>query len=195
MVEYCAIIEGDEILVGTENTDFMNVISYIIKRNPCNKVTLYEYRDLRFCYFSRYDYWFIIACNKNIDYRICINCIEYIYGDFQERFIHKQTKLNKNTYRLWLKSTVHELLTNPESDKLKKLLIEVDDIKNIMIQNVKKANERGEKIERALDETEILNDNAMIFHKNAKDLKCKKCLKYYCCCFASCCCCFFPSHR
>lgn len=101
----------------------------------------------------------------------------------------QREKLHRNNYRSWCRQELEFYLNHPEADKLRGLIVEVDEIKEIMAENVKKASERGAKLEQLQIGTNALEADANLFHRNAKKLKRQKCLRYWFCCCASCCMC------
>eukprot|EP00736_Rhodelphis_marinus_P003273 Rmarinus@m.26297 len=60
---------------------------------------------------------------------------------------------------------------NPNADKVTKVQREIDEVKNVMVHNIEKVLERGEKIELLVDKTENLNQQAFQFKKQATQLK------------------------
>eukprot|EP00029_Vermamoeba_vermiformis_P002664 TRINITY_DN1303_c0_g1_i1.p1 TRINITY_DN1303_c0_g1~~TRINITY_DN1303_c0_g1_i1.p1 ORF type:complete len:255 (+),score=65.63 TRINITY_DN1303_c0_g1_i1:18-782(+) len=57
------------------------------------------------------------------------------------------------------------------SDKITKLKGELDEVKNVMVTNIEKVLERGEKIELLVDKTDQLNQTSVNFRKKATQLK------------------------
>eukprot|EP00735_Rhodelphis_limneticus_P003370 TRINITY_DN14834_c0_g1::TRINITY_DN14834_c0_g1_i1::g.16286::m.16286 TRINITY_DN14834_c0_g1::TRINITY_DN14834_c0_g1_i1::g.16286 ORF type:complete len:218 (-),score=81.04,sp/Q86AQ7/VAM7B_DICDI/62.37/1e-85,Synaptobrevin/PF00957.16/6.3e+03,Synaptobrevin/PF00957.16/1.5e-34,Longin/PF13774.1/2e-23,DUF1798/PF08807.5/0.022,UvsY/PF11056.3/0.17,DUF16/PF01519.11/0.23 TRINITY_DN14834_c0_g1_i1:594-1247(-) len=60
---------------------------------------------------------------------------------------------------------------NPNADKVTKVQKEIDEVKTVMVHNIEKVLERGEKIELLVDKTENLNQQAFMFKKQATRLK------------------------
>jgi len=59
-----------------------------------------------------------------------------------------------------------------KEDKVARVRDEIDQVKNVMIQNIEKVLERGEKIELLVDKTEILDQHAFKFKKKqSRNLK------------------------
>lgn len=61
--------------------------------------------------------------------------------------------------------------SDPSSDELTKVKSQLDDVKNVMVENIEKVLERGEKIELLVDKTDRLNQAAFKFEKNSKQLR------------------------
>ena len=56
-------------------------------------------------------------------------------------------------------------------DKVDKVKAEMDDVKNVMVDNIEKVLKRGEKIELLVDKTDNLNQQSIRFKKHSTQLK------------------------
>eukprot|EP00301_Raphidiophrys_heterophryoidea_P019831 c4677_g1_i1.p1 GENE.c4677_g1_i1~~c4677_g1_i1.p1 ORF type:complete len:249 (+),score=44.19 c4677_g1_i1:1-747(+) len=61
--------------------------------------------------------------------------------------------------------------SSPEADKLSQVRGEIGEVKNIMVTNIEKVLERGEKIDLLVTKTETLNQQAITFKKQGTRLK------------------------
>lgn len=60
--------------------------------------------------------------------------------------------------------------TNPTSDNISKVQAQIDSVKDVMIENIDKVLERGERIELLVDKTDRLNQQAFKFEKTVRFL-------------------------
>jgi len=60
---------------------------------------------------------------------------------------------------------------NPDSDKIGKLKNQIEGVKQVMLQNIEDIIERGEKIDRLVEQTDLLQNQAGEFHHNSKTLR------------------------
>jgi vesicle-associated membrane protein 7 len=60
---------------------------------------------------------------------------------------------------------------NPGADKINRVRGEIDEVKSVMVHNIEKVLERGERIELLVDKTENLNQSAFKFKKSSTQLK------------------------
>jgi vesicle-associated membrane protein 7 len=58
-----------------------------------------------------------------------------------------------------------------QSSKMERVEDEINQVKGVMIENIDKVLQRGEKIELLVDKTEQLNEHAFVFHKGSRDLR------------------------
>jgi len=57
------------------------------------------------------------------------------------------------------------------ADKISKVREQIDEVQTIMVQNIERVLERGERIELLVDKTEALNSNALQFKKQSTNLR------------------------
>mmetsp|Transcript_1956 Transcript_1956/g.5413 ORF Transcript_1956/g.5413 Transcript_1956/m.5413 type:complete len:208 (+) Transcript_1956:162-785(+) len=192
---YACILQGDNLLVETENaSEALNKVITLIAENVNmdsrpQKGCFGTYQTLRYCYLVGEGFCFVIGADERVQMRINMSFLEHVRRDFFDKFVHGGQKLHRGKYRKYLRAELEFFMTNKEADKLRGVLMEVEEVKEIMAENLKKAVERGEKLERLQEQTQQLEENAQEFHREARKLKCRKCRQYYCCCFASCCVC------
>ena len=60
---------------------------------------------------------------------------------------------------------------NPGADNIGRVRSQINDVKDVMVQNIEKVLQRGEKIELLVDKTDRLNQQAFKFEKQSKKLK------------------------
>ncbi|KAI7901051.1 synaptobrevin-domain-containing protein [Cokeromyces recurvatus] len=61
--------------------------------------------------------------------------------------------------------------TNPNADRLKQVHGEIEQVKDVMVHNIERVLERGERIELLVDKTDNLNQQAFAFKKRSTHLK------------------------
>eukprot|EP00520_Triparma_pacifica_P011210 CAMPEP_0118650396 /NCGR_PEP_ID=MMETSP0785-20121206/10228_1 /TAXON_ID=91992 /ORGANISM="Bolidomonas pacifica, Strain CCMP 1866" /LENGTH=221 /DNA_ID=CAMNT_0006542775 /DNA_START=98 /DNA_END=763 /DNA_ORIENTATION=+ len=70
-----------------------------------------------------------------------------------------------------MKGQMEYFNNNPEADAVSRVKGQIEDVKNVMVENIEKVLERGEKIELLVDKTDRLNQQAFKFEKQSKRLK------------------------
>ncbi|KAK9686030.1 hypothetical protein K7432_015282 [Basidiobolus ranarum] len=60
---------------------------------------------------------------------------------------------------------------NPNADKVKQVQGEIEQVKDVMVQNIERVLERGERIDLLVDKTDTLNQSAFAFRKRSTALK------------------------
>eukprot|EP00622_Pseudochattonella_farcimen_P004181 FR739514.1.p1 GENE.FR739514.1~~FR739514.1.p1 ORF type:complete len:173 (+),score=25.42 FR739514.1:60-521(+) len=61
--------------------------------------------------------------------------------------------------------------SDPSADSINQVKSNLEDVKGVMVENIEKVLERGEKIELLVDKTDRLNQTAFKFEKTSKQLK------------------------
>lgn len=64
-----------------------------------------------------------------------------------------------------------EHFNDPGSDKISTMKSDLSDIKGVMVNNIEKVLERGERIELLVDKTDRLNQSSFKFEKTSRQLK------------------------
>jgi vesicle-associated membrane protein 7 len=176
------------ILVETSNpgSEISKTISDVLNSAPpTTKINYQSFRQLWFAYALNSDYYFVLVCDEAVPLRVVFSFIDTIQKDFTNRFIIQSLTFKPKKYKQFLIAQMQNTLLT--ADKLQKVKNEVDDVRDIMLENVQKVHTRGIKLEGLLNQTTIMNENAQAFHSESKKLKCHQCIRYYFCCFASCC--------
>lgn len=183
---YFAIINEYDILIESQESkdDLYKIIKLILENK--NQKGVYQNNILRLYYLHYEDFYFIVASDQKIQLRIYMSYLEYIKNDFFAKYVHGRLKLNKKKYKKFMSSQLDYFINSKDSDKLRGLLINVEEIKNIATNNIVKLNERGEKLQNLNNQTELLKDNSYQLYQDSDSLKCSKCRKYYLCCFPCC---------
>ena len=60
---------------------------------------------------------------------------------------------------------------NPNADVINRVRGEVNEVKSVMVENIEKVLDRGEKIELLIDKTDQLQGDAFAFRRNTRKLK------------------------
>ena len=107
--------------------------------------------------------------------RVAFSFLEDIKNKFQSS-CGSQAKtalayaFNEEFSRVLCKQMEH-FSSSGELDKIDKVKAEMDDVKNVMVDNIEKVLKRGEKIELRVDKTDNLNQQSIRFKKHSSQLK------------------------
>jgi len=107
--------------------------------------------------------------------RIPFQFLEDIKGRFQTTYGDRAKQaiafaMNEDFSRV-LKSRMEFFNDNPAADNFGRLRGQIDEVRDIMVDNIEKVLQRGEKIELLVDKTDQLNQSAFKFKKQAKQVK------------------------
>ncbi|CAG8767935.1 39825_t:CDS:2 [Gigaspora margarita] len=99
--------------------------------------------------------------------------------DIKERFLanYSRERINEaptyglNEFSKVISKQMDYFSSNPEADKLKKVHGEIEQVKDVMVHNIERVLERGERIELLVDKTDNLNQQAFAFKKRSTALR------------------------
>jgi vesicle-associated membrane protein 7 len=66
---------------------------------------------------------------------------------------------------------MHTYNTSPPADELKRAQTELNQVKDIMVQNVEQILSRGERIELLVDKTDVMAGQATAFRRGARNVR------------------------
>eukprot|EP01114_Cavostelium_apophysatum_P017016 TRINITY_DN4961_c0_g1_i1.p1 TRINITY_DN4961_c0_g1~~TRINITY_DN4961_c0_g1_i1.p1 ORF type:complete len:222 (+),score=51.91 TRINITY_DN4961_c0_g1_i1:136-801(+) len=176
---YSVVSRGTVVLAeyATARGNFDQVVRSILEKIPStpNSKMSYVYERHIFHYIVDDHVTYICMADEEFGRRIPFAYLEDLKGRFKVSYGDRgKTALafamNEDFSRV-MKNLMEYYSTNPEADKLSKIRGEVDEVKNVMVQNIEKVLERGERIELLVDKTENLQNNAFKFKKSSVQLK------------------------
>ncbi|KAK9830315.1 hypothetical protein WJX72_010959 [[Myrmecia] bisecta] len=121
---------------------------------------------------------FLVVADENYGRQIPFAFLERVKEEWQAKFADKGRQapahsLDK-TFGPRLKAHMDYCMEHPEElTKVAAVQKKVDEVKNIMVDNIERVLERGEKIELLVDKTDNLRFQADKFHKTGRQLRSK----------------------
>jgi len=151
---FSTILQGNKILVETEKPSELvtHVITQIVENvdmiGEPRKGVFGTVESWRFSYLAGEEFCFIVAFNEQIQLRICMAFLEYIRKDFFAQFVTGKEKLNRKKYKQFLQKEMEIFVTSKDIDKLRAVQFEVEEVKQLMVQNLKKSESKRRKIRK-----------------------------------------------
>ncbi|KAJ5077052.1 vesicle-associated membrane protein [Anaeramoeba ignava] len=175
---YALVSRGTTVLAEyTESKgNFTTVCQRILSKiGTADSKMTYMHDRYVFNYVSSDGLIYLCMTDQSFERRIAFAFLQ----DIQSRFTNQYGKKGKTAvaYQMndefagELRNRMIYFSSNPDSDKIKKVKSEIDDVKKIMTQNIEKVLERGEKIEILVDKTEHLSNQAFKFKHESTALK------------------------
>mmetsp|Transcript_20044 Transcript_20044/g.33777 ORF Transcript_20044/g.33777 Transcript_20044/m.33777 type:complete len:219 (-) Transcript_20044:201-857(-) len=129
---------------------------------------------------------FLCMSDEGMKRRITFSFLDEVKRIFRENYQGvERTALAfslNDSFAPVLRQQIDTFNTNPTADNISKVKSQIDNVKDVMISNIDRVLERGEKIELLVDKTDKLNHQAFKFEKSSKALKntmlCKKIKTY-----------------
>ncbi len=116
-------------------------------------------------------------CMTDDDYkrRIVFSFLEDVIKIWREKYIAIEQSaiafsLN-DTFSPVLRQRLEFYSSNPSADNIARVQSQIDAVKDVMVENIDRVLERGEKIELLVDKTDRLNQQAFKFERSSRSLK------------------------
>src|SRR3989338_3743077 len=133
---------------------------------------LWERGKVLMQYIVEDEHAFLCAAVDGFPQRVCFSFLERFKNEFFDKYVGSS---HIGSFKDFAKEEINFFNSNPEADKLRSLKGQVDDVTNTMKQNMTRVLDRGGRLEELETRSESLNEAAMVFHENAKRLKCELC--------------------
>ncbi|KAL5711732.1 hypothetical protein ACHQM5_013984 [Ranunculus cassubicifolius] len=177
---YAFVARGTVILAEyTEfKGNFTTIASQCLQKLPAssNRFT-YNCDSHTFNYLVENGFTYCVVAVESAGRQIPIAFLERIKDDFNKKYgggkaaTAVANSLNKE-FRPKLKEQMQYCVDHPEEiSKLAKVKAQVSEVKGVMMENIEKVLDRGEKIELLVDKTENLRDQAQDFRQQGTKLR------------------------
>jgi len=135
----------------------------------------YVYDAYIFHYIVDQGMTFLCMASEDTKRRLTFSFLEDIMKNWRERYgIVEQTALAfslNDVFSPVLRERMDYYSSSPTADTISVVQARIDNVKDIMVENIDRVLERGEKIELLVDKTEQLSHQAFKFEKGARTLK------------------------
>jgi len=175
---YSCVANRDIILAeyGSKQGTFTQVVKRILEQipNEDNKLS-YSFEKLYFHYIVSEGITYLCIADENFGRRIPFAYLD----DIRERFKSQYRERAKATIPMAMQSDFSRVLlkqmefysNNTNADRILQLRKDLSDVKDIMVSNIDKIIDRGQKIDILVDKTENLTAESVTFKKKAVELK------------------------
>lgn len=177
-IVYALCARGKTVLAEFTATsgNFPTVTRVLLSKIPTHDGKMsYVYDRYVFHYIVEAGITYLCMANDMAKRRIPFAFLEDIKMRFKTQFgdaIHSAIAFSMNEeFRPVLRRQMEYYNNDPSADNITQVKRDLDDVKNVMVENIEKVLERGEKIELLVDKTDRLNQTAFKFEKTSKQLK------------------------
>ncbi|KAG2215125.1 hypothetical protein INT46_006511 [Mucor plumbeus] len=175
---YGLVARGATILAEHTNSsgNFATVTQAILEKIPPNNSKLtYVYDRYLFHYICEDGITYMCMADDSFGRRIPFIFLQ----DLKEKFLNTYGKnrafeappYGLNEFSRVIEKQMEYFSTNPSADRLKQVHGEIEQVKDVMVHNIERVLERGERIELLVDKTDNLNQQAFAFKKRSTQLK------------------------
>jgi vesicle-associated membrane protein 7 len=170
---YSAIAQKNEIFAEYPEREYpklAEVCTRIVASIPLNETRrkTFEEDTYKFHYKSEGERVYICVAHKETALRVAFAFLESVASQLNRDF---------NSPKKLLKDRM-DFHNNPANDKITNLRNEIDEVKDVMMENIDRVLQRGEKLDALTDKSTRLAETAQDFHKSARTLKRAFCMKH-----------------
>eukprot|EP01100_Stratorugosa_tubuloviscum_P002948 TRINITY_DN16_c0_g5_i1.p1 TRINITY_DN16_c0_g5~~TRINITY_DN16_c0_g5_i1.p1 ORF type:complete len:257 (+),score=87.41 TRINITY_DN16_c0_g5_i1:109-771(+) len=177
---YSLISRHTTILVeySTASGNFVTVSRVILEKMPQEDTKKsYEYDDFIFHFQIHSGVTYMCMADKSFPRRICFLFLEDIKNRFLAMYGEEQIRramaytMNEDFSRS-LSSLTNYYSNDPSVDRILQAKQQIEDTRQVMVENIELLLTRGEKIDLLVEKTDTLNVQAIKYKQKSKDLKC-----------------------
>jgi len=175
---YSVVARGATVLAeySSASGNFDKITQRILEKiPPQNNKMSYVYDRHIFHYIVEGGIVYLCMADEEFGRRAPFTFLEDIKSRFQSQYggqaLSAPTKGMNMDFSKTLQKQMDYFSNNPNADKVSKVRGEIDEVKSVMVQNIERVLERGERIELLVDRTENLNQQAFNFKKQSTHLK------------------------
>lgn len=162
------------------------VVLKMLERLPRHDTRVsYQYENLSYHFQVENEIFYLCISDKVYQSRTVFGFLGDVKDKFKEQFGNNNryphpteiTSKNCSRFATVLVTTTKTFNENPEADKIGRIKEQIDNVKQVMLENLDNLLERGERIDMLCDKTEMLKEEAQGFHNNARTLRKKMWLR------------------
>lgn len=177
-VVYALIARGKTVLAEYTATsgNFPTVTRVLLSKIPTeNSKMSYVYDKHVFHYVVEDSITYLCMADEDSKRRIPFAFLDDVKNRFKSAYGNRGSTaiafaMNEE-FSPVLKKQLEYYNSNPASDNIGRVKNTIHEVKDVMVHNIEKVLERGEKIELLVDKTDRLNQQAFKFEKQSKKLK------------------------
>jgi len=167
---------------ATASGNFISVTRLILEKvTSTDTRKSYAYDRHVFHYMVKDGLTFLCMADEAFQRRIAFAFLEDIRNRFMANYSSSARRamafgMNEEFARV-LSTQMNFYSNDPAADKISEVKKNIDETKAVMVDNIERILERGERIELLVDRTENLSTQSHVFHSSSRKLKYAMCLK------------------
>ncbi|KXN65010.1 vesicle-associated membrane protein [Conidiobolus coronatus NRRL 28638] len=175
---YSLVSRGEVILAEhqTNSGNFQSITQSILSKIPStNSKLTYVYDKYLFHYICEEGIIFLCMADESFGRRIPFAFLENIKQKFTSSYspnaIEDAPAYGFNEFSKTLAQQMDTYSNDPNVDRFKQAKNEIEGVKDVMVQNIERVLERGERIDLLVDKTDNLTQSSFIFRKRSTALR------------------------
>jgi len=159
--------------------DFTHATQTILSKIPPNNSKLtYAWEQYQFHYISEGGFVYLVMANDSAGRKMSFAFLVELQRKFTELPSSSSAALSstpayglQGTFSPTISSLMHTYNTSPPVDEVARAQAELNQVKDIMVQNVEQILSRGERIELLVDKTDNMATQATAFRRGARTVR------------------------
>ncbi|KAF5370067.1 hypothetical protein D9758_001388 [Tetrapyrgos nigripes] len=177
---HALVARGPNILAEHKSgsRDFSNATQTILSKIPPNNSKLtYVWEQYLFHYVSEGGFTYLVMADDSAGRRMPFAFL----SELQRKFLEAPSSSDNDpdmpaygmqgTFGPVISSLMHQYNTSPPQDEVARAQAELNQVKDIMVQNVEQILSRGERIELLVDKTDVMAGQATAFRRGARTVR------------------------
>jgi len=176
---HALVAQGSTILAEHQagKRDFSQATQTILSKIPPNDSKLtYVWEEYFFHYISEGGFIYLVMADDSAERRMAFAFL----ADLQRKFLSSPSSSSsgdtpayglQGTFGPTIVALIHTYNTAPPVDELTRAHTELNQVKDIMVQNVEQILSRGERIELLVDKTDAMAGQATAFRRGARNVR------------------------
>ncbi|KAI9314020.1 vesicle-associated membrane protein [Zopfochytrium polystomum] len=160
---------------ATTTGNFTTVTQHILEKIPTGDSRMtYVYDRYLFHYVQKNGITYLCLAEETFGRRIPFAFLEDISVKFESVYGsrgHTAIAYGLQEFSKYLAAQMAYYSSNPNSDRFRQVQGEIDQVKDVMVANIEKVLERGERIDILVDKTDTLNQASFAFKKRSTALR------------------------
>ncbi|KAI9003696.1 Longin-like domain-containing protein [Gaertneriomyces semiglobifer] len=173
-----ALVARDAVVLAeyaTTTGNFTTVTQHILERLPegDSKMT-YVYDQYLFHYVCRSGITYLCLADDSFGRRVPFAFLEDIAHKFEKQYGERAQNAiayGLNEFSKVLAQQMEYFSNSPDVDRFRSVQGEIDQVRDVMISNIERVLERGERIEILVDKTDNLNQTSFAFKRRSTALR------------------------
>ncbi|KAF9044243.1 VAMP/synaptobrevin-like protein [Panaeolus papilionaceus] len=176
---HALVAQGSTVLAEHQagKRDFSQATQTILSKIPPNNSKLsYAWEQYLFHYVSEGGYTFLVMADESAGRRVPFAFL----AELQRKFTSAPSSSSSDDIPAYgmqgsfgptISALMHTYNTAPPADELTRAQTELNQVKDIMVQNVEQILSRGERIELLVDKTDVMAGQATAFRRGARTVR------------------------
>jgi len=178
-IRACIVEEADgtrTLVTNEKDSDVTHLAEQIVNKVDLNRddSKCYHAKGHLFNYIVEDEVCYFCVAAENCKRRLCFAFLTVVKQEYMKKY---RGKVTSDGFKSYIRTQLDYFNNNPEADKIKSILQQVDEVKEIALSNIDKLLEREGRLEELTEMSEELETSSGEFARASRQLKRKFCFE------------------